>query len=177
MKRLWSDRLCLAVCFHAMACSAHAQTLASAGLESVVVTARLRPEEAQNVPVSLSVVDSNTLAVTRTDNLQQLQFLAPSLNYGSPNPRNTSVTIRGLGSSGQRQLLGRHGAQELRGFLDQHLFADAALVGRPADPASFFLANGDIRGCSGALGPSCGLPRSGCGTECCAWSRCWRLES
>ncbi len=49
------------------------------------------------------------------------------------------VDVRGLGRGGQRQFLGRHRAQQLRGFLDQHLFADAALVGRSADPASFFL--------------------------------------
>ena len=77
-----------------------AQVLAAnSTVETVVVTARLRPEDAQTVPLSLSVVNASTLAVSRTDNTNQLQLLAPSLNYGSPNPRNTSYTIRGLGSS------------------------------------------------------------------------------
>jgi iron complex outermembrane receptor protein len=71
---------------------AHAQT--STGIESVVVTARLRAEDAQTVPVSLSVVDGNTLTNTFTNNVSQLSLLAPSLNYTSPNPRNTAFTIR-----------------------------------------------------------------------------------
>ena len=51
------------------------------------------------MPISLSVVDAATLEVTRTNNLQDLSQLVPSLNYVSPNPRNTAFTIRGLGSS------------------------------------------------------------------------------
>src|ERR1700751_4134586 len=84
----------MALCASVLAPQAYAQT----GLESIVVTARLRPEDAQSVPVSLSVVDGATLTSTRTDNSQQLQYLVPSLNYGSPKPRNTSHTIPGLGS-------------------------------------------------------------------------------
>src|SRR6266702_3914844 len=68
-------------------------------LESVVVTARYRPEDAQAVPISLSVIDSKMLDTTSTYNTSLMSQLVPSLNYNSPNPRNTSFTIRGLGSS------------------------------------------------------------------------------
>ncbi len=65
----------------------------------VVVTARLRAEDAQTVPAALSVVDAETLAGTYTVNTSQLSQLVPTLGYSSPNPRNTAFTIRGLGSS------------------------------------------------------------------------------
>ena len=101
MTRGLGSTACFCVtCFCGASVPAFAQTLAAAaGVESVVVTARLRAEDPQTIPVSMSVVDSGDLTVTRTDNIQQLQFLAPSLNYASPNPRNTSYTMRGLGSS------------------------------------------------------------------------------
>ena len=67
--------------------------------DTVLVTARLRREDAQTVPISLSVLDAATLQETRTDNISGVSQLVPSLNYVSPNPRNTAFTIRGLGSS------------------------------------------------------------------------------
>ncbi|HWU54223.1 MAG TPA: TonB-dependent receptor [Rhizomicrobium sp.] len=132
MKKVWTRGLWPAVCFCAVASSAHAQT--GAGLESIVVTARLRPEDPQTVPVSMSVVDSPTLTVTRTDNIQQLQFLAPSLNYGSPNPRNTSYTIRGLGSSVVAIAQSNDGLEPGVGF-----YVDGVYHARPATAAFDFV--------------------------------------
>jgi iron complex outermembrane recepter protein len=71
---------------------------AGPGEATILVTARHRVEEAQKVPVSMSVVDAATLAETYTVNTGTLAQLVPTLNYSSPNPRNTSYTIRGLGS-------------------------------------------------------------------------------
>ena len=68
-------------------------------LEIVIVTARLRPENAERVPAALSVVSGAALEETRTVNTNALTALVPTLNYSSPNPRNTALTIRGLGSS------------------------------------------------------------------------------
>jgi iron complex outermembrane receptor protein len=110
---------------------AFAQTLAAAGVESVVVTARLRAEDPQTIPVSMSVVDSAALTVTRTDNIQQLQFLAPSLNYASPNPRNTNYTIRGLGSTAVAVSQSNDGLEPGVGF-----YVDGVYHARPAT-ASF----------------------------------------
>ncbi|MBO9575285.1 MAG: TonB-dependent receptor [Sphingobium sp.] len=66
---------------------------------AIIVTARRREENAQDVPAALSVVDADTLRGTYTVNLNQVSQLVPTLNYSSPNPRNTAFTIRGLGSS------------------------------------------------------------------------------
>ena len=67
--------------------------------ERIIVTARQRAEEAQDVPAALSVVDARWLEQSYTLNTQGLTTLVPALNYSSANPRNTAFTIRGLGSS------------------------------------------------------------------------------
>ena len=72
---------------------------ASSARNTIIVTARLRSEDAQTVPASLSIVSADTLERTYTVNTNQLSQLVPTLNYSSPNPRNTAFTIRGLGSS------------------------------------------------------------------------------
>ena len=81
------------------AMAADAAVTDAASLEPVIVTARLRAEDVQTVPGSVSVVGPRELAATSTYNMTQLVQLSPSVNYNSPNPRNTSLTIRGLGSS------------------------------------------------------------------------------
>jgi iron complex outermembrane receptor protein len=80
------------------AVAATAPTDADAGQGAIIVTARRRAEDAQTVPVSMSVVGADTLSQTYTVNTNLLTQLVPALNYSSPNPRNTSVSIRGLGS-------------------------------------------------------------------------------
>ncbi|MEO6093780.1 MAG: TonB-dependent receptor [Novosphingobium sp.] len=69
------------------------------GVPQITVTARRRPEDAQRIPGSLSVVGGERLDRSYTVNTQQLSQLVPALNYSSANPRNTAFTIRGLGSS------------------------------------------------------------------------------
>ena len=68
-------------------------------LESVIVTARRRSEEAQDVPIALTVVGGDTLEAKGAYNIVQLVQLAPSLYLGSFNPRNTTINIRGLGNN------------------------------------------------------------------------------
>ena len=116
--------------------AAWAQVLArtETGLESVTVTARLRPEDAQQVPLSLSVVDARILDATSTYNTSQLSQLVPSLNYNSPNPRNTSYTIRGLGSSVVAIAQSNDGLEPGVGF-----YVDQVYHARPATAAFDFL--------------------------------------
>lgn len=66
---------------------------------AIIVTARQRPENAQDVPAALSVVDARWLEQSYTLNTRDLTTLVPALSYSSANPRNTAFTIRGLGSS------------------------------------------------------------------------------
>jgi iron complex outermembrane receptor protein len=103
-------------------------------VERVLVTARRREEDAQMVPVSLSVIDMDTLDKTSTYNIQQLTQLAPSLNYTSPNPRNTALTIRGLGSSVVAIAQANDGLEQGVGF-----YVDQVYHGRPATAAFDFV--------------------------------------
>jgi iron complex outermembrane receptor protein len=106
----------------------------STELESVIVTARLRQEDAQSVPISLSVVTSGTLEKTYTNNISELTSLVPSLNYVSPNPRNTAFTIRGLGSSVVAVSQSNDGLEPGVGF-----YVDQVYHGRPATAAFDFV--------------------------------------
>ena len=106
----------------------------TAALETVVVTARLRPEDPQAVPISLSVVTGEMLDSTITQNVQQITQLVPSLNYSSPNPRNTAYTIRGLGSSVVAIAQANDGLEPGVGF-----YVDQVYHARPATAAFDFL--------------------------------------
>src|SRR6267154_461148 len=106
----------------------------STTLEAIIVTARLRPEDAQSVPISLSVVNAETLQTTYTSNISQLSSLVPSLNYVSPNPRNTAFTIRGLGSSVVAVSQSNDGLEPGVGF-----YVDQVYHGRPATAAFDFV--------------------------------------
>jgi iron complex outermembrane receptor protein len=68
-------------------------------VEELIVTARRREERAQDVPIALAVIGGETLEKQGTYNVQQITQIAPSVQFSSSNPRNTSVTIRGLGQS------------------------------------------------------------------------------
>lgn len=77
---------------------AAALTSAAAGIEVITVTARKRQENVQDVPIAISVLTSQDLDKTGTYSTEQLTRLQPSIQLISSNPRNTAVTIRGLGS-------------------------------------------------------------------------------
>ncbi|MBU3077058.1 TonB-dependent receptor [Sphingomonas quercus] len=64
----------------------------------VVVTARRRAENVQDVPIAVSVVDSRTLDANGTFNVAKLVQIQPSLTFYSTNPRNSAANIRGLGA-------------------------------------------------------------------------------
>src|SRR3546814_10195142 len=82
------------------AAAAEAATFVDADYgNEIIVSARRRDESAQDVPVALSVVNSDTLEATGNYSLAQVQQLVPSLQVFSFNPRNTNVNIRGLGSN------------------------------------------------------------------------------
>ncbi|HAF42790.1 MAG TPA: TonB-dependent receptor [Sphingobium sp.] len=65
----------------------------------IVVTARRRAENAQDVPVALAVVGGALLEQRGDYTLSAVQQVAPSLQLFSFNPRNTNINIRGLGSN------------------------------------------------------------------------------
>ena len=70
----------------------------SSAASDIVVTARRREEQVQDVPIPISVVGVKELDSTGSFNVQRLQQLQPALQFYSSNPRNSSVNIRGLGA-------------------------------------------------------------------------------
>ncbi len=118
-------------------------------LPDVIVTARRRAEDAQRVPGSLSVVGGNLLDQSYSVNTQNLTVLIPSLNYSSANPRNTAITIRGLGSSVVAVSQSNDGLEPGVGF-----YVDQVYHARPAT-AAFDFADIDqveeLRGPQGTL--------------------------
>lgn len=68
-------------------------------LSEVAVTARRRTERVQNVPISISVVGGARVENAGAFNVNRLKELVPSVQLYSSNPRNTTLNIRGLGST------------------------------------------------------------------------------
>jgi iron complex outermembrane receptor protein len=109
------------------------QIAAAGPLDAVIVTARQRAEDVQTVPGGVSVVGAAQLDATYTNNINQLSQLAPSLNYVSPNPRNTAFTVRGLGSSVVAVSQANDGLEPGVGF-----YVDQVYHARPATAAFDF---------------------------------------
>ncbi|MEI6948390.1 TonB-dependent receptor [Paraflavisolibacter sp. H34] len=68
-------------------------------LTEVVITSRRRAETAQNVPIPISVVGGAQVADAGAFNVNRLKELVPTVQLYSSNPRNTTLNIRGLGST------------------------------------------------------------------------------
>jgi iron complex outermembrane receptor protein len=66
--------------------------------EVVVVTARRREEQVQDVPLAVSVLSGASLEATGNNNVARLTQLLPSFQFYSTNPRNSAANIRGLGA-------------------------------------------------------------------------------
>jgi iron complex outermembrane receptor protein len=68
-------------------------------LAEVVVTARRRSETAQDVPIPISIVGGPVIEASGAFNVNRVKELVPSVQLYSSNPRNTTLNIRGLGST------------------------------------------------------------------------------
>lgn len=80
--------------------SAHAQQGQESTLDPVVVTAQKRPQPAQDVPISVVVIDEEGLELSGTSNLEEIQHLIPSFSVEKQAAYN-AVTIRGIGGGGR----------------------------------------------------------------------------
>ena len=78
---------------------ADARPSASPGLETVVVTARQRVENLQEVPLSVTAISEAQLTNAGITNVQELSSLAPGIVVTALNPRVTTFAIRGLGNN------------------------------------------------------------------------------
>jgi iron complex outermembrane recepter protein len=70
----------------------------AASSDDIIITARRRSEDLQEVPIAVSVVGGAQLDSTGTFNVQRLVQLQPSVQFISSNPRNTAINIRGIGA-------------------------------------------------------------------------------
>jgi iron complex outermembrane recepter protein len=68
-------------------------------LSEVLITARRRTEEAQKVPIPISVVGGPKIEESGSFNVNRVKELVPTVQLYSSNPRNTTLNIRGLGST------------------------------------------------------------------------------
>jgi iron complex outermembrane receptor protein len=66
--------------------------------EGVVVTARRIEEAAQQVPIPLSVLSGELVESAGAFNVNRVKELIPTVQFYSSNPRNSAVTIRGIGA-------------------------------------------------------------------------------
>lgn len=71
---------------------------ASAKLEEIIVTALKTTEEASKTPVSLSVLSGDDLKDKGVVNINQLQYVAPSIEIGSA-AHGANVSIRGVSTT------------------------------------------------------------------------------
>lgn len=69
------------------------------GLNEVTVTSRRRRELLLNVPIPVSVVSGALAAEAGAFNVNRLKELVPTVQLYSSNPRNTGLSIRGLGTT------------------------------------------------------------------------------
>jgi len=112
----------------------------------LVVTARHRTENVQDVPAAVSVLGGEMLANTNTTNINQLSEMLPSVQFTAYNPRNSQINIRGLGSASN---LANDGLEPGVGF-----YVDQVYYARPAS-ATFDLIDIEsvqvLRGPQGTL--------------------------
>lgn len=68
-------------------------------LAETVITSRRREETAQQVPIPISVLSGAIIEQAGTFNVNRIKEFIPSVQLYSSNPRNTTLNIRGLGST------------------------------------------------------------------------------
>src|SRR5258706_2014244 len=69
-------------------------------LEELIVTARRREENAQQVPVAVTVLSQGTLLANNVQTIQDLQYLVPSLSLSNNAPNQVGLSVRGQGVRG-----------------------------------------------------------------------------
>jgi iron complex outermembrane receptor protein len=72
---------------------------AEVSINEVVVLARRRSEEIQEIPLAVAVIGGKEISNSVSFNVNRVKELVPSVQLYSSNPRNTTLNIRGLGST------------------------------------------------------------------------------
>jgi iron complex outermembrane receptor protein len=100
-------------------------------LEDVVISSRRRQESAQEVPIPISVIGGTRAEDAGAFNVNRLKELVPTVQLYASNARNTTLNIRGLGST---YGLTNDGVDPGVGF-----YVDGVYYARPAATALDFI--------------------------------------
>jgi iron complex outermembrane receptor protein len=85
----------------------HASSSTDEGLAEIVVTAELRQENLKDVPMSISAVSGEALALEHVTNIRDLAATVPNLDVAPLGPGQQIISIRGLsGERGSSSLTG-----------------------------------------------------------------------
>ncbi|WP_293453459.1 TonB-dependent receptor [Phenylobacterium sp.] len=85
----------------ALAAPAVASAAETVGVEEVIVTAQKRPENVQDVPMSISAISGDQLEKANISTVADVSRFVPSLSIQqSTNNRNSSIVLRNVGTSG-----------------------------------------------------------------------------
>jgi len=77
------------------ASASHAQD----AIEEIVVTVQKRDQTLQEVPLAVSVLQSDTIDAAFSNGIEELQQLVPSVSFRKGNTtRNSALTVRGIGT-------------------------------------------------------------------------------
>ncbi len=68
-------------------------------IERIVVTAQKRQQNLQEVPISVSALNSEDLKQANAVSLSNVASIVPGLNISNPQAEETSITMRGIGSN------------------------------------------------------------------------------
>tara|TARA_R110002050_G_scaffold291417_1_gene445863 strand:+ start:2870 stop:5428 length:2559 start_codon:yes stop_codon:yes gene_type:complete len=71
----------------------------SSSLSEVTVTARRKNEDLQKTPIPIAVLGMKEIEFSTSFNVNRVKELVPSVQLYSSNPRNTTLNIRGIGST------------------------------------------------------------------------------
>src|SRR5690606_10359615 len=71
----------------------------SESISQVVVTSRRRSEKLQDIPIPITTINGKTMDDAGAFNVSRIKEMVPSVQLYSSNPRNTTLNIRGLGST------------------------------------------------------------------------------
>lgn len=75
------------------------QRFATEDISEITITARRREETAQQVPIPINVISGKRAEDAGAFNVNRLKEMVPSVQLYSSNPRNTAISIRGLGTT------------------------------------------------------------------------------
>jgi iron complex outermembrane receptor protein len=107
------------------AAEAAAQSADRPGIADIIVTAQRRSERLQDVPISISAVDSSRLAAQGVSDAEGLNLAVPSLTFNR-NANNANIYIRGVGTD----LYGPNTEQTVAVYVDGVYYAspEAAIL-------------------------------------------------